>query len=98
MAAGSIPFEAEDMNMKNSMSRRSFAKLLGVASMGSLIRIIPNQDIEAPPTAAKLDERQISLYAGALRANRSAADSRLRHKLPENSEPCTVFIAERKLK
>ena len=86
------------MNMKNSMSRRSFAKLLGVASMGSLIRIIPNQDIEAPPTAAKLDERQISLYAGALRANRSAADSRLRHKLPENSEPCTVFIAERKLK
>ena len=82
--------------MKDAISRRNFAKLLGVASIGSLIRLQTGQETDAPPTAAKLDEKQMALYADAMRGNRNAASARLRHKLPENSEPCTVFVAEKK--
>jgi hypothetical protein len=80
--------------VKEAISRRSFTKLLGIAAVGSVIRPHESQEPASPPTAAKFDERQLALYVAALRGNRSAAASRLRHKLPENSEPCTLFFAE----
>lgn len=80
--------------MKERISRRSFAKLLGVGAAGTLIRPAIAQESQAPATAAKLDEKAMELYRAALRANVAAAAGRLRFALPENSEPCTVFFAE----
>ncbi|MEO7453655.1 MAG: hypothetical protein ABIV13_02700 [Fimbriimonadales bacterium] len=79
--------------MSERISRRSFAKLLGVGAAGTLIRPSFAQDA-VPATAAKLDGQALDLYRAALRGNVTAAAGRLRFELPENSEPCTVFAAE----
>ena len=79
--------------MKERISRRSFAKVLGIGAAGALIRPALAQADQAPATAAKLDERAMEIYRAALRGNVSAAAGRLRFPLPENSEPCIVFFA-----
>jgi hypothetical protein len=80
--------------MSDKISRRSFAKVLGVGAAGVLIRPAIAQDEQVPATAAKMDERAIGLYRTALRGNAAAAAGRLRFPMPENSEPCTVFSAK----
>ena len=80
--------------MSDRISRRSFAKVLGVGAAGALIKPAIAQSEQAPATAAKLDERAMEIYRTALRGNVAAAAGRLRFALPENSEPCTVFFAE----
>ena len=79
--------------MSDRISRRSFAKVLGVGAAGALIRPSTAQTEQAPATAAKLDEKAMEIYRTALRGNVTAAAGRLRFSLPENSEPCTVFFA-----
>lgn len=80
--------------MSDKVSRRTFAKLLGVGAAGAVIRPASAQTEQLPATSAKLDERAMQIYAAALRANASAAQGRLRYPLAENSEPCTTFRAE----
>jgi hypothetical protein len=77
--------------VKEAISRRTFAKLLGVGAAGALIRPGAAQETPKPATAAMLDERAKQLYDAAIRGNLATAQGRLRYKLIENSEPCAVF-------
>ena len=81
-------------SMMERLSRRSFAKLLGVGAVGTLIRPSSAQEEQSPQTMAKFDERTTQLYNAAVRSNEGASRRRLGYKLPENSEPCFIFKAE----
>jgi len=93
--------------LMKKISRRQFAKELGVASMGGLFlgkisfqqqREPENLESELARLEAKLaeplSEEAWKLTKEALQSNLRAYASRWRFKLPENSEPCTIFVPQ----
>lgn len=79
----------------DKISRRGFAKILGVGAVGWFARpAISAKEPQRPPITEKFDERTKAIYDQTVQANSAQARSRLRFELPENSEPCTVFKAE----
>lgn len=70
-------------------------RLIGVGAVGVAVAPLRSQETSGSGVesqlAAKLDERAKQLLQAALRANENSSRNRLRHKLTENSEPCTVF-------
>jgi len=88
--------------MEKRISRREFGKLAAVASAAAIspgLLAKPNgaddvSDLEAK-LAAPFSEEARKIAAESLAAVERAAERRLKHKLPENSEPVTVFIPRR---
>jgi len=86
--------------MSDQGSRRDFLKLSASGLAGIATRPLGAQ--QAPADAATLDRIQkllatpvdgetLEIMKRTVRGNEAAAAGRTRFKLPENSEPCTVY-------
>ncbi len=86
--------------MEKRISRRDFGKLAALSSVAVLTPKIGHvsddvSDLEAKLAAPFSDEAR-KVAAESLAAVERAAQQRLKHELPENSEPATVFVARRR--
>ena len=94
--------------MPQKISRRELTKrgLLGAAAIAMPTLATAQEKKPEPPDPAidqELDmiEKQLAkplseearkLTKGSIKSSRDSAKERLKTKLPENSEPCTVFV------
>lgn len=92
--------------MDDKLSRRQFASRAAAAAAGlALGKIATPQDAAKPVVvsdqdaatieaglSAPLSDEAKSILKSTLKANREGVEARMKFKLPENSEPCTVYM------
>ncbi|MCB8933473.1 MAG: hypothetical protein M9921_00855 [Fimbriimonadaceae bacterium] len=82
------------------MSRRRFGKVAltaGLASVAGAAAAVPaaqSGEVEEleKQLATPFSPESKPLVGGALKAVRDASKERMKHALPENSEPCTRYV------
>ncbi len=90
--------------MDDKISRREFSKKAALAGLGLAV---PSAAISADPVQTDVEklDRQLAKPLGsdakkiakdALAAVQRNTKTRLRTKLPENSEPCTIYVPARR--
>ena len=86
--------------MEERLSRRSLAKLAGAAGIAAIMPKAGAQEKEPPDAelkelesklAAPFSEEARPIAKKSLQNVENSAKERLKHKLPENSEPCTTY-------
>lgn len=91
--------------MGEKISRREFARLAALAAAavgapGALAQQKPDEEVERVlaeverKLAEPLSDEARAIARTMIRGNLQAARGRLGYKLPENSEPCFLYVAQ----
>lgn len=98
-AAGVRDAPPNRQGVKTKVTRREFAGIVGLGALAAALPAVAKQqqgDVKAleGKLAAPFSPEARTLAEEAIKAVHAASERRWKHKLPENSEPCTIFIPE----